>query len=69
MPAIAERTPGWDSKVREQVRLEFGSLRSLADLHNIDHSDIGHNQGDDMKVWSRIVDHFGSTEAVNNELQ
>lgn len=63
------RRPGWDSKVRSEAVRAHGSLRAYAAHLDLDVSDIpAEGRRSSIKVWSRIVAHFGSTEQVLADL-
>lgn len=69
MTTTLDRAPGWDAVARKQVRLQYGSLRNAASHLNIDVSDIPRVRAHGMKVWSRMVQHHGSTEALLEALE
>lgn len=58
------RVPGWDSKVRERVRREVGSIRNLADEVGVRHDP----EDRPMRVWGRLVEHFGHTGDIEEYL-
>lgn len=69
--AVLTRAAGWDSAVRRLIAERFGSLEACANHYGIDTTHIspditGRRRA--MKIWSRIVAHWGDTYTVADEV-
>lgn len=67
--AAVERAPGWDSKVRTGVVRHFGSVPLACAAAGVRSADLPPGRVGAIKAWSRLVDHFGGTEGVEEWLR
>lgn len=56
------RGPGWDAKVRQRVRIYYGSITAMAEEFDVPVADLP------MKTWSNLVTYFGGTDRIEAHL-